>query len=179
VEKLPLILEAMREALTRLRHEYAAHIWIFLKSPRLEPTPAQKQLEEQFRDEQDKADYERRQEEQRKYLERLHRYELKKQLGEKIKPEDFVVEPQAPLPPPPWEREDEDEESGDGDVAVKEKPEPPPGWFDDDHPLADNYNLMGNLTLSEVWFAHQNRDVAVYLMGRQPDVEIAEEKKKQ
>jgi len=177
VEKLPQIIEAMREVITRLRHDYTATFMIALKSPRLEPTPAQVELEKRFRDEQDQADWERRQQEQKEYLERLHRYELKKQLGEAIKPEDFVPPPPTALPPPPWEREEDedDDETSAGDVVVKEKPDPPPSWFDDDHPLADNYRLMGTLTLSEAWFMPHQRDLAVYLMGRQPDFEIPEE----
>ena len=176
VEKLPQIIEVMREVLARLRPGYFAGIMICLKSPKLVPTPAQVQLERQFQEEQDKADYERRQQEQKEHLERLHRYELKKQLGEPIKPEDFVPPPSAP--PPPWEREDDEDETagGDGDVAVKEKPDPPPSWFDDEHPLADQYRLMGCLTLSEVWFMSHHRDIAVYLMGRPPDLEIPDEK---
>ncbi|MEI9963098.1 MAG: hypothetical protein WDM76_18890 [Limisphaerales bacterium] len=166
VEKLPQIITAMREVLTRLRHEYTAGFMIHLISPRPEPTPAQVQLEKKFQEEQDNAEYERRAQEQKEYLERLHRYELKKQLGEEIKPEDFVPGPQMPLPPPPWEREDDDDHSDTaGDIVVKEKPDPPPSWFDDEHPLADNYRLMGNLTLSEIWFLPHHRDIAVYLMG--------------
>ena len=142
-----------------------------------EPTPAQVELEKQFRDEQEEADWERRQQEQKEYLERLHRYELKKQLGAKIKPEEFVPPPPAPLPDPPWEGDEEDDELSWGDVAVKKKPDPPPSWLDDEHPLADHYRLMAHLTLSEVWFMPHHRDIAVYLMGREPDMEIPEETK--
>jgi hypothetical protein len=35
---------------------------------------------------------------------------------------------------------------------------------------------MAHLTLDEIWFFSHNRDLAIYLMGRQPDVEIPEEK---
>ena len=171
VEKLPLIIETMREVMTRLRHEHTACFMIQLKSPPPEPTAAQQQLVEQFQNERDESDYQRRCKEQAEHLERLHRYELKKQLGEEIKPEDFVPEPRASL-----EDETDEEESYDGEVAVKKKPDPPE-WFDDEHPLADNYRLMGTLTLSEVWFMPHHRDIAIYLMGRQPDVEIPEEKK--
>src|SRR5205807_1344207 len=117
VEKFPQIIEVMREVITRLRHDYTAGFMICLKSPRLEPTPAHVQLEKQLRDERDKAEWERRHQEQKEYLERLHRYELKKQLGDKIKPEDFVPPSPTPLPPPPWEREDdeEDDETSAGD----------------------------------------------------------------
>ncbi|MBI3416661.1 MAG: hypothetical protein HY043_15320 [Verrucomicrobia bacterium] len=178
VEKFPLIIEALREALARLRYDYDADFMICLKAPRLEPTPAQVQLEEQFRDEQEKAEYERHKREQAEYLERLHRLELKKQAGEEIDPQEFVPPAATPLPLPPWERdEDEDDEDDDnwsGDVAVKEKPDPPPSWLDDEHPLADNYRLMGRLTLSEIWFMPHHRDLAGYLMGRPPDHEIPE-----
>ena len=61
VEKFFEILEALRKAMARLRYDYEAGFMIALKAPRLEFTPAQKQLEEKFRDEQDAAEYERRQ----------------------------------------------------------------------------------------------------------------------
>ncbi len=185
VEKLPQIVEAARECLARLRHDYEAQISIGLKAPKLVPTPAQQKLAEQFRNEQDEAEYERSRREQAEHIERLHDYELKKQLGEPIKPEEFAPAQQEPLPPPPWEREDDENGTDDdaddpnsGDVAVKKKPDPPPMWFDEnEHPLAVQYNLMAHLTLDEIWFFTHHRDLAVYLMGRQPDEEIPEEKK--
>lgn len=135
--------------------------------------------------EQDDADFERRQREQESLRERLHELELKKQLGEPVKPEEFAPGEREPLPPPPWEDENEDEDedaddAGDagGDISVKQKPEPPPMWYDEnEHPLADQYNLMAHLSLDEIWFFTQQRDLAIYLMGRQPDEEIPEEPK--
>ena len=177
VEKFPQIIEIMREILARLRQDYVADFMIALKAPRPEPTPAQVEMEEQFREAQDKAEWERRQREQEEYLERLHRYDLKKQLGDKIKPEEFVPPPATPLPAPPWESDDDndDDDSASGDVIVKEKPEPPPSWLDDEHPLAGNYRIMGHLLLSEIWFACRQRDLATYLMGRPPDQELPDD----
>jgi hypothetical protein len=170
VEKFTTIVEAIRSALVWLRDEYHVTVMIVLKAPRPQATPAQEQLEEQFRREQDEADFENRTRERREYLERLHRYELKKQSGEQIAPKEFAPPPPQPLPPAPWDREgEEEEEFSTGDIAVKKKPDPPPSWFDDEHPLADNYRLMATLTLSEIWFAPHHRDLAVYLMGREPD----------
>jgi len=182
VEKLPQIVEAVRESLAALRPDYLAVVHIWLKEPKLQMTDAQKQLLAQFQTEQDEAEYERRQREQAEYLERLHEYELKKQLGEPIKPEEFAPGDQEPLPPPPWEREpeedeDDDDNSGTGGVKVKEKPDPPPYPWDDEHPLADNYRLWAHLTLDALWVYPHHRDLAVYLMGREPDEEIPEEKK--
>jgi hypothetical protein len=180
VDKLPLIVEAMREALTRLRSDYEADFMISLKAPPPPPTPAQEQLEKQFRDEQEEADWERRQRDRETYLQQLHRMDVKKQLGEPVKPEDFVPPAPLPLPSPPWERDEDDEDgddnSGIGGVKLKEKPEPPPDPWDDDHPLAENYRMMAHLTLSELWIIAYARDLAAYLMGRQPDEEIPEEK---
>jgi hypothetical protein len=183
VEKLPQIVEAVRESLAALRPDYLAVVHIWLKEPKLQMTDAQKQLLAQFQTEQDEAEYERRQREQAEYLERLHEYELKKQLGEPIKPEEFAPGEQEPLPPPPWEREPEEDEddgddnSGTGGVKVKEKPDPPPDPWDDEHPLADNYRLWAHLTLDALWVYPHHRDLAVYLMGREPDEEIPDEKK--
>jgi len=151
-----------------------------LKAPPPEPSPAQKKLQEQFDKERDDADIERQERERREYLERLHRYRVKKQLGETINPEEFVPPPSAPPPEPPWEREDEtddDDNSGEGGVAVKEKMEPPTNMWDDDHPLAHEYSLLTNISLTEIWFATQNRDIAIYLMRREPDEEMPEKKK--
>ena len=185
VEKFRNIVEATRESLAQLRPDYEGAIHVWLKVPKRKPTAAEQQLIDKFQEEQDKAEYERRQREQEAYRERLHELELKKQLGEPIKPEDFAPGEQEPLPPPPWdEEEDEDEDENDsdadeaGDVAVKEKPDPPPMWYDDnEHPLADEYNIMAHLTLEEIWFFSHARDKAIYLMGRQPDLEIPDEKK--
>lgn len=183
VEKLPLIVEAMRECLARLRSEYLASFMIALKAPRLEPTPAQIELKKQFQEEQDEAEYERNRRDRQALLDRMHRLELKRQLGDKINPDEFVPPAATPLPPPPWQRdnddEDEDDATGDGDVAVKEKtePDPPPSWLDDEHPLADNYRMLCGVSLTELWVTSHHRDAAVYLMGRQPDLEIPEENK--
>ena len=184
VEKFREIVQAARASLTRLRPDYEAGIHIWLKVPKRKPTPAEQELIDKFEREQDDADFERRQREQEALRERLHEYELKKQLGEPIKPEEFAPGEQEPLPPPPWEEdEDEEEDSGHadaGDVAVRKKPEPPPMWYDDnEHPLGDQYNLMAHLTLDEIWFYSHARDLAIYLMGRQPDEEIPEEKKEE
>ncbi|HEY5298092.1 MAG TPA: hypothetical protein VIK59_09200 [Verrucomicrobiae bacterium] len=180
VEKLPEIVEAIRESIARLRGNYHCMLMIALKAPPPEPSPAQKKLQEQFDKERDDADIERQERERREYLERLHRYRVKKQLGETINPEEFVPPPSAPPPEPPWEREDEtddDDNSGEGGLAVKEKMEPPTNMWDDDHPLAHEYSLLTNISLTEIWFATQNRDIAIYLMRREPDEEMPEEKK--
>jgi hypothetical protein len=175
VEKLPLILDALREAIARLRYEYHGIFMVNLKAPSVEPTPEQIALEKQFQDERNKEEYERYHREQKEYLDRLYRYDLKKQAGEKIKPEEFAVPPSEPMPPPPWEREEEfedDDEAGEGGVAVKKKPDPPPSFMDDGHPLADEYRMMGQVSLTEVWVIDYARDIAAYLLGRQPDQEI-------
>ena len=146
---------------------------IALTSPRPEATPAQRQLEEQFQKERDEAESESRWREQKEYLERLHRYELKKQEGSKVSAEEFAAPATQPGPEPPWERETEDDDDeSDGDVAIKKKPDPPPSWLDNEHPLADNYRLLAYMTMSEIWFMPHHRDVAVYLMRREPDLEM-------
>lgn len=181
VEKLPEILDGVRETLSRLRHDYQAAIFIALKAPKLESTPAHRQLEKQFQDEQNEAEHERRQQEHREYLERLHRFELKKQEGSAVKPEEFAAPAPLPLPPPPWERdedEEDDSDTGSSDVAVKKKPDPPPSWGDDEHPLAENYSLMGWVTLTEARFEKRDHALVAYLMRRQPDVIVPDEEKK-
>jgi len=57
-------------------------------------------------------------------------------------------------------------------VAVKKKPDPPPSWLDNEHPLAENYRLLAYLKLSEIWFMPHQSDVVVYLMRREPDLNI-------
>jgi hypothetical protein len=170
VEKLPAIVAATRTVLAQLRHEYAASICIRLKSPELKATPARLELEQQFRDQQDAEERVIYDQERKELLERQHRHELKKQLGEAIKPADFAPPPR-PVPPPEEEEENEfdTDGTGEGDVLVKEKPDPPKLFLEDDHPLADNYRLWACLTLTEFWVNHRQRDIAVYLLGREPD----------
>ncbi|KAF0179335.1 MAG: hypothetical protein FD161_1434 [Limisphaerales bacterium] len=178
VERFAEIVHWFRVAMTRLRREYHGQIMICLKVPPLKATPAQQEMERKFRDAQEQAEWENRRREREEYLQRLHRYELKKQEGMTIKPEEFAPGDALPLPPPPWESdsEDEDDADGEGDVAVKEKPDPPPSYDDGEHPLADNYRLMVHLSLAEAWFAPHHRDLAIYLMRRQPDLDIPDEK---
>ncbi len=176
VEQLPVILDAMRRVLAQLIGDYSASLMIALKAPRLTPTPAQIELEERFRREQNDADFKRGRKEQQDYFDRLRRYQIKREEGQPIKPEEFTAPPPTPLPPAPWDKADEEDDDADegGDVAVKKKPDPPPSFFDDEHPLADNYNLMVTLTVTEAWVYPHSRDVAIYLLGRQPDLEIPE-----
>jgi hypothetical protein len=176
IEKLGEIVEALREALAWMKPDYNVTFYVALKAPRLEPTAAQRQLQKQFDDEQERFDTEKRQREREEHLERLHRFNVKKQEGYTVKPEEFAApNPESP-PPAPWEREDEDEGGeGDGDVIVKEKPDPPPSWFDDEHPLADNYRMWGNLSLNELWLT-ADPGLVRYVMGREPD-EVIEQKR--
>jgi hypothetical protein len=177
VERFPEILQATREVIARLRHDYIAHFMITLRVKPPEPTPAQKELQKQFQEKQDEWEYEKDMHEREEYLERLHQLELKKQQGEEIDPGEFSPPDPAPYPKPPWETEEDGDEddNGSGDIAVKKKPDPPPSlWDDNEHPLADNYSLMGILTLDEAWFLPHHRGIAVHLMRREPDVEIPE-----
>ena len=180
VEKLPAIIAATRSVLAQLRHEFIVTIYIFLKAPAVKPSPAQLQLEKQFRDKLEEEDWERRDQERKEYIERLHRLDLKKQLGDTVKPEEFAPPPRAPLPSEVEEPEEEDDDNGDGDgegnVKVAKKPDPPAFLLDDEHPLADNYRMAGVLTLTEFWVGNHLRDIATYLMGREPDQEFPEEK---
>ncbi len=179
IEKFPLMVEGLREAIACLRPDYAGGFMISLKAPTIEPTPAQIELEKQFQETRDKEEYERYQREHREYLERLYRLDLKQQAGEKINPQDFAVPPAEPMSPPPWESDDEegDNETGEGGVVVKEKPDPPPSFLDDAHPLAHEYRMLGHINRSEIWVISYARDLAAYLLGRQPDLEIPEDSK--
>jgi hypothetical protein len=179
LDKYPLFIEAIREFLNRCIPNYSVQVWNRLKAPKPEPTPAQIEMEEKFERERDEAESEQRYKDRAEYLQRLHRYELKKQEGSKVDPKEFAPKPEAPLPEPPWERDDEGEDDDDesGDVAVKEKPDPPPSYLDDDHPLADKYSLLAQLTAREFWIPLQQRDVAEYLLQRACDEVIPEDKK--
>ena len=177
VERLSEIIDTMRQAIAQLRYEYTGMFMVSLKAPKRKLTKAEKELQRKFDQEQDDADFERRQKERQEYLERLHRYELKKQEGQKIKPEEFAAPSETPLPPAPWEREEEEDgnEPGGSDVITKKKPTPPPSFDDDDHPLADQYRVGGYVSLSEVWFGNRDPHMVSYLMGRNPDEIMPEE----
>ena len=75
-----------------------------------------------FRNEQDDADFERRQKEEMERLERLYLYQLKQQQGETVVPKQFAPPPPEPSPPAPWEVEKDEEDDESGDLVVKKKP---------------------------------------------------------
>lgn len=183
IAKVPLIIDATREAIARLRPEYdRIQFSISLKVPPPEDTEAQKELLAKFREEQDRVEFEQHERDRAEYLERLHLLELKKQEGAEITPEEFSPSERAPFPEPPWKKEseddDDDDEGDDSDIATKEKPAPPRMFFDDEHPLAMNYSIYGLLTLDVLWFHCRKRDLAIQIMGREPDEEYPEEEKK-
>lgn len=183
VGKLPLIIEATREVMAHLRDDYGhANFMITLRVPPPEDSPAQKELLAQFREEQDRSESEQRDRDRQEYIERLHLLDLKKQEGALIEPGQFSPSERAPNPEPPWEKEEDDDEDdgdgdGDSDIATKEKPAPPGSWLDDSHPLYEQYLLAGTLLFGEVWFYAHFRDLAIYLMRREPDEEIPEDPK--
>jgi hypothetical protein len=188
VERLPEILDAARTAMAHLRAEYVGAFAIHLKTGSPEPTPAQEELDAQLQQRRDEWEYEQHQREQAEYLERLHQLELKKQQGAEIDPAEFSPSEQPPYPQrediqPPADEEKSDynfnvDDNDDGDIAVKTDPDPPPSLFDDNgHPLAGNYRLAGTLLLGEAWFYSHFRGIAIYIMKREPDLEIPEEKK--
>lgn len=181
VEKLPVIVAALREAMSRLRHEYEGQFMISLIAPAVIPTPAQLELEKKLRAAEDDEDFERRHREYQEYLDRLHRYELKRQAGLEVSPNEFAPPPPpeatAPPPAPTEENWQNDDADADGEIATEiEVPEPSGSFLDNEHPLADEYRLLGRLSLNEVWFLPHHRDLAIYLMGRPPDAEIPAEK---
>ena len=176
VEKMPVIIEAMREVLSKLRYDYSAGFMISLKVPERKKSAAEEALEQKFLDQEEEADFERREKEREDYLDRLHRYELKKQEGQKIKPEEFAAPSETPGAETENDEDEETDEAGDGDVITKKKPEPPPSFLDEDqHPLAEQYRVMGTVTLSEAWFGSRDPHMVSYLMGRNPDEVIPEE----
>ena len=76
-------------------------------------------------------------------------------------------------------KDDADNESeGSGDIALKEKPEPPPSWDDDEHPLAENYNLMAHFILGDCYVYNRTSAAAEYLFQRRCD-EVIEDPKKE
>ncbi len=183
LDKFPIVVEAVRECLARLRPDYHICLWVRLTVPRRKPTKAQIALQEKFDREFEDAEFERMRRERAEYLERLHRFELQKQEGMKVNPKDFAPGEREPLPVAPWEREDDEEDDSnsdaEGDIAVKEKPDPPPSMFDEnDHPLSNNYHLMAHFTLTECYVFNNERGVAEYLLHRPCD-EVIEEKKKE
>lgn len=180
IEKLPVMIDALREVIAALRPAYIGGFMVCLKAPKLEATPAQVELEKQFQDLRDKEDHDEYKREHKEHLDRLYRYDLKKQAGEKINPSDFAVPPPLPTTPPPWASEDDDDDDSNseaGGVVVKDKPDPPPSWCDDSHPLEREYRMIGAINLSEVWIINYARDIASYLLGREPDLEIPEDPK--
>ncbi len=182
LDKIPLAIEAIRECLARLRPDYQVCFTVRLTAPPPPPTKAQKKLQEKFDRERDEAEWERSHQERQDYLERLHRYELRKQAGGKVDPKEFAPGELAPLPEAPWNREDDDEDEnddpdGDGGVTLKEKPEPAASIYDDEHPLAGDYNLWAFLSLDKCYVYSHHAGMAEYLFQRGCDEVIEPEKK--
>jgi hypothetical protein len=176
------IIAAMREAMASLRYDYEGAFMIALRTPRAEPTPAQQAMIEEAQEEEDKADFERWQRERAEYLERKHRYELKKQDGSEINPEEFAPGPEN------WEGEEEGddnddsddeefEDQDDSDLADEDEEVDVLSLLDDDdeHPLADEYRILADIKGNTVWFVPHQRTLAVQLMGREPDEEYPDD----
>jgi hypothetical protein len=185
VERLPDIFEAVRAVMTHLRADYICAFGVHLRARPPEPTPAQKELEEELQKRRDEWEHEKWLRDQAEYRERLHQMELRKQQGIEIDPAEFS--PTQDDPPYPQmedllqEQEDEEkdfttsnDDEGDSNIAVETNPDPLP-LDDDAHPLAGNYMCAGALTLDEVWFYGHFRGIAVHLMRREPDLEIPKE----
>jgi hypothetical protein len=168
----PALLDAARGILRRLRGIGELHFSIALKVPPPEMTSAQAALKKQFEDEQDEASFQQYQRDREEYLERLHRLEMMREEGGEIDPKAFEAPAPAPPPEAPWERESPEEEDAEGGVVFQKPPEPPPCYWDDEHPLARNYNLSGTLTMDAAWFITHARGEMMRLMGREPDEEI-------
>ncbi|HMJ90044.1 MAG TPA: hypothetical protein VK530_09520 [Candidatus Acidoferrum sp.] len=181
LEKYPLFIEAIREFLAEIEPEYHVSLMNLLKAIRPKLTPEQEALEEKRLQEQDEEEYEQRQRENHEYLERLHRYELKKQEGAKINPAEFAPTPLAPLfdvdPPENDEPSDDADDDSGGDVAVAKPPEPPPSWDDEAHPLADKYTMLAKVTLTGLWLLTHQRGVGEYLLQRNCDEVIKDQKR--
>jgi hypothetical protein len=175
LDKIPLVAEVIRETLARLRPAYHVALNVRLRSPRLKPTRAQIELEKKRQRERDDEEYEREHKEREDYLERLHRYELSKQQGAAIKPEEFA--PAAPTPPadPAPEEDEDDDTANEADVAVKKKPDPAEDLRDEDeHPHAEAYRLHAHFILDGCYVPVQQKGVAEYLF-RQPCNEVIQD----
>ncbi len=164
-------LHDMRAALAHLRYDYAASLHISLKAPRPTISDAQAELNCQLRDERDDADFERRREEDREALERQYLLLLKQQEGAPIDPEEFAAPPRPEIEEEEEEPDDEPEEDDDdeGNVAQKKKPRPSltDFFFDNQHPLADNYRICGTVCPDTVCFPTRRRDLAIHLTVRE------------
>jgi hypothetical protein len=182
VERLPTIVDAIRAALARVRADYRASLSIHLCVPPPPPSPAQKELERQFRDAQDEAEFRQREADRLEALEQQYLYQLKQQEGAPIDPEEFAASPvpreEDPSAEDDEDLDDEEEDDGEGGVAEKKKPMPNPIFLsDDEHPLADQYRLWSTVTLDTVYFLPHARDIAIHLMAREPDVDLPAEPK--
>lgn len=178
VEQLGKIVDAARAALGQLRHRHTIYLSIDLRVPPPKPTAAQEELYERFQREQDRADFERRQEEHREQLDNQYLYQLQQQEGEPIDPAEFAPSPKTEPPPAPWEVESEDEDEDDpdaGDLAVKKKPAPPPQVWDDEHPLADNYTFCASVDEERILIYHRFAALGLHLLHRQVADEVIPE----
>lgn len=169
IEIFPDFLQAVRGCLAELRHHYSGTLTISLQNPRTRFTSAEIDREEHLRERQEDAEFDQWQRDQEEYLDRLHRYELKKQEGGPIDPAEFSVPEQEV-----WDEEEPEEEEADflvEDEETEEEEEQNGAFlFEEEHPLAEHYRLTAFLSLEVIRFHPEQREIAIHLMRREPDL---------
>jgi len=158
-ERVPELIEALRELPAKSRVRRMVWIWVTIEQDNWqdsdweEPSAAAQRYE-------DDLDLERYKAERLDLLERQYRYDLRKQTEEHIDPEDFskpLVEPEPVPMPPELLAEDNDDDDDDGEE------------FDEDASPGIEMDCRIQMDESHVYIMEQDRAVARYLLGREPD----------
>jgi hypothetical protein len=145
--QLRQIVEACRGELAAARNRWTLDVSILLEAD-WEEDPAtwkdevQEELEAQIATAHDCA---QRRRQYRGFLERLHRFKLREELGQGHSPEEFAP-PEMEINPCELLSEQED-------------------WTREQHPLADEYFLMAELTEAGLWVYDSYRSLAERLLG--------------
>ncbi len=152
-ERLPKIIESVRQVLAQSKHRWEVHLHISLESEWSQQYPElEKELQKQ-RLIDEHLQFEKRQQERKEFLERKHRAELLQQEGMKVKPEDFAAPEQS--------SETEAADSFDNTLQMPDEPEP--------HPTAEQLNCMARFNEKEL-VAGQSYGAAIQqLMGRKAE----------
>ena len=196
-DRLPEIIETLRQAMATSAHDWDFHFGIHLKVPRHQWGPERwrwfKEISSQWEDEDEEGSHERWKLTQQHVIESNFRKRTAEAEGEEPDPDDLTppqqIRPEAYLHTvpavgdpdeekekdfalKPFDEQEQNDDDDDDDSSVKTKEDEPPDWFLEDmdgHPLAESYRLYGMLTLDTFYIWPNLAATAESLMQRPVD----------
>ena len=183
--RIPEIVETVRRFNAALAIPAKPSLWIMLRIPPPESSDALKELEKELKKRRDDWESETRDREQAEYRNKLNRLRLQEEQGTPIDPDDYSPEEHPPFPQmedllkEKGLLHDEDDDQEDENYLGAGLEYKNLSLIEDEnvHPLADAYRLSATITSDAIHFNTHNRDIAIHLMGRQPDIDIPKPEK--